>query len=195
MLAEKTITSVLIVSGTEKIISQLSELLPCSSFSPVDYTKDCSSAKRKLISASYDLVIVNAPLSDEFGTEFAVDVVHTSPASVILLVKNELYEDVSCKVETYGVITVSKPVSRAIIYSAIKLAIAMRGRLKSLEAKNKTLMAKMGEIRIVNRAKWVLIKYLNMSEEQAHRFIEKQAMDMRLTKREIAENIIRTYEN
>jgi AmiR/NasT family two-component response regulator len=195
MLAEKTITSVLIVSGTEKILSQLSELLPCSSFSPVDYTKDCSSAKRKLISASYDIVIVNAPLSDEFGTEFALDVVHTSPSSVILLVKNELYEDVSCKVEAYGVITVSKPVSRTIIYSAIKLAIAMRGRLKSLEAKNKTLMAKMGEIRIVNRAKWVLIKYLNMSEEQAHRFIEKQAMDMRLTKREIAENIIRTYEN
>ncbi len=195
MLAERTMSSVLVVSSTNKILEQLLELLPPSSFSPVELIKDCSSAKRKLVCAEYDIVIINAPLSDEFGADFALDVVHTNPSGVILLVKGELYNDVSYKVENYGVITVAKPVSKAIMYSAVKLAVAMRGRLRTAEAKNKTLMAKMDEIRIVNRAKWVLIKYLNMNEDQAHRFIEKQAMDMRLTKREIAENIIRTYEN
>ena len=33
-----------------------------------------------------------------------------------------------------------------------------------------------------------------MSESQAHRYIEKQAMDLRVTKKEIAENILKTYE-
>ena len=51
----------------------------------------------------------------------------------------------------------------------------------------------MTEIRLVNRAKWLLIGELNMSEPDAHRYIEKQAMDNGVTKKEIAENIIKTY--
>ena len=38
-------------------------------------------------------------------------------------------------------------------------------------------VAKMDEIRIVNRAKWVLITQLKMDEAQAHHYIERQAMD------------------
>jgi response regulator NasT len=36
---------------------------------------------------------------------------------------------------------------------------------------------------------------MNMNEKEAHRYIEKQAMDMRTTKRLIAERILKTYEN
>ena len=52
----------------------------------------------------------------------------------------------------------------------------------------------MNEVRIINRAKCCLIEYLKMTEPQAHRYIEKQAMDLRQTKREIAESILKTYE-
>ena len=52
---------------------------------------------------------------------------------------------------------------------------------------------KMKEIRLVNRAKWVLIDELKMSEADAHRYIEKQAMDRCVSRREIAEEIISTY--
>jgi len=53
----------------------------------------------------------------------------------------------------------------------------------------------MEEIRVINRAKWVLIKHVNMTEDEAHRLIEKQAMDTRTTRRAVAESIIRTYES
>ncbi len=46
----------------------------------------------------------------------------------------------------------------------------------------------------MNRAKWLLIECLSMAEPDAHRYIEKQAMDLRITKREAAENIIKTYQ-
>ena len=46
----------------------------------------------------------------------------------------------------------------------------------------------------MDRAKCVLIQYLNMTETQAHRYIEKQAMDLRTTRRQIAEGILKTYE-
>ena len=57
------------------------------------------------------------------------------------------------------------------------------------------LQKKIEEIRLVDRAKCVLIQYLNMTEAEAHRYIEKQAMDMRKTKKTIAENILNTYDS
>ena len=53
----------------------------------------------------------------------------------------------------------------------------------------------MQEAHIINRAKRLLIDRLKMSEAQAHRYIEKTAMDSCVKKREIAENIIRIYES
>ena len=50
------------------------------------------------------------------------------------------------------------------------------------------------EQRLIARAKRMLMLYLNMSEPMAHRYIEKRAMDMRVTKKEIARNILKTYE-
>ena len=49
-------------------------------------------------------------------------------------------------------------------------------------------------MRLIDRAKCVLIQYLTMTEPQAHRYIEKQAMDTRTTRREVAQQILRTYE-
>ena len=51
----------------------------------------------------------------------------------------------------------------------------------------------MAEIRLVNKAKWLLISELKMSEPDAHRYVEKQAMDRCVTRRRIAEEIIKTY--
>ena len=63
------------------------------------------------------------------------------------------------------------------------------------EKKTRTLREKMDSIRIVNRAKWLLIERLGMTEQDAHGYIEKEAMNRRRTSREIAEEIIRMYEN
>ena len=52
----------------------------------------------------------------------------------------------------------------------------------------------MEEIRLVNRAKWILIEQLKMTEADAHHHIERQAMDRCVSKKEIALGIIKTYE-
>ena len=71
---------------------------------------------------------------------------------------------------------------------------AMRRKMAALQEKSDTLEKKMKEIRLVNRAKWILIAQMKMSEEEAHKYIEKTAMDECVTRGEIAERIIRTYE-
>ena len=52
----------------------------------------------------------------------------------------------------------------------------------------------MAEIRLVNRAKWLLIDREGMTEQDAHRFIEKQAMDCCVTRRAVADQIIARYQ-
>ncbi len=51
-----------------------------------------------------------------------------------------------------------------------------------MEQKTATLEEKMEEIRLVNRAKWILIDQLKMTENEAHKFIERQAMDRCVTR-------------
>jgi len=89
---------------------------------------------------------------------------------------------------------VSKPINRSLLYQATKLAYSTHSRVLGYKRENIKLQSKIEEIRLVDRAKYALIQYLNMTEQQAHRYIEKQAMDMRVSKKEISEGIIRTYE-
>ena len=184
---------VLIVSAVEKIYEYITEILPPGEFSPILRAASAGEAKRMLVSDEADIVIINTPLPDEFGTELALDL-SGGTAGVLLLVKNDYFDQVCYKVEREGVLTVGKPSSRQTLYGAVKLAAAMSARLAKMERKNKTLQEKMADIRTVNRAKWLLIENLNMTEKDAHYYIEKQAMDMRLSRHEVAENIIRTYD-
>jgi response regulator NasT len=49
-------------------------------------------------------------------------------------------------------------------------------------------------MRLIGRAKCALIQYLDMTEAEAHRHIEKKAMDSQRPRRDIAVNIIKAYE-
>jgi len=152
-------------------------------------------ARRLLLNQDFDLVIVNSPLSDESGESFSRQIASADSSQVILVVKDECFEEVSAACEEDGVLIVAKPVSKTVFRSALLLARSARSRLKRLQDENSRLKQKLEDIGIINRAKYILITYLNMSEQEAHRFIEKQAMDMRAAKRVIAEGILKTYEN
>ena len=193
MELREQVYSLLIVSAAEKFNRSLSELLPENIYFPVKTVADVGSAKRELLERGYDLVIINTPLPDDFGTRLAVDICQGSSTGGLLFVKAEHYPDVNAKVMPYGVLTLSKPTSAQMILQTLVLLCGTRERLKFMEKKAATLEDKMEEIRIVNRAKWLLISELKMSEEDAHRYIEKQAMDRCITRRAMAESIIRTY--
>ena len=62
------------------------------------------------------------------------------------------------------------------------------------ENENTRLQKQIDDIRLVDRAKCVLIQYSDFTEQQAHRYIEKKAMDQRVSRREVAEDILRIYE-
>ncbi len=193
MAPGKSPRHILVVSGLDKVRDNLAEMLPPREFHPITLAHSAGEAKRILLSTHVDIVIINSPLPDELGVELALDL-SDDPLGVLLLVKSDLYDQVSYNVEDSGVLTLQKPNSRQAIYTSLKLLSALSARLGKMEKKNKSLQEKMADIRAVNRAKWLLIENLNMREQDAHYFIEKRAMDARVPRREIAESIIRTYD-
>ena len=151
-------------------------------------------ARRTLVNAAFDLILVNAPLPDGMGIDFAMEACAESDAGVLLLIKSELYEETYYKVLPAGVITLPKPTSTQMVSQSLRVLCAIRERLRGMRQHQATVEEKIEELRLVNRAKWLLIECLHMTEPDAHRYITRQAMEERTSKREIAESIIRTYQ-
>jgi two-component system, response regulator PdtaR len=190
---KERVYSVLVISAKEKFNASLQSLLPESKYAPVQMVSSVSLAKRVLLERSFDFVFINTPLPDDFGTRFAIEISGNKGTVILLLVRNEVYEEVCDKVTEYGILTLPKPASKQMVAHTLNFMAGIRERLRKLEKKSLSMEEKMKEIRLVNRAKWVLIDELKMSEADAHRYIEKQAMDRCVSRREIAEEIISTY--
>lgn len=186
--------SVLIVSSNDKGTDMLIQLVKSDNSPHISTVDNGGEARRAILLNDYDLIIINAPLLDEFGHEFSISATEKTSAGVILIVKSEIADGVSAKVENYGTLVVTKPINKGIFYQTMKLANASRNRMMGLQNENAKLQNKLEEIRLIDRAKCILIQYLKLTEPQAHRHIEKQAMDMRITKKEVAEGILKTYE-
>ena len=185
---------ILVVSNAENSQVLCKELLSSYTNAQITTIHDGNEARRTILSQSFDLILINTPLKDEFGHELAAMFSQKTTAGIILLVKNELCDQMAERVEDYGIVCVSKPISKTYFYQALKIVTATSKRLVDLQNENLRLQHKIEDMRMVDRAKYALIKYLNFSEPQAHRYIEKHAMDMRLSRREVAENIIKTYD-
>lgn len=193
MATGKTIYRVLAAGCNDRICQSISELLPAGDYEPIRRAATAGETRRLVLQAELDIVIINAPLKDEFGTQLAMDLSEEN-LSVLLLVPLEVYEQVCTQVEDFGVVTLPKPVSRQSLYSSIKVLTALRGKLLHMDQKIRSLQEKMQDIRVINRAKWLLIENYHMTEENAHHLVEHRAMDMRVSKREAAEIIIRSFD-
>lgn len=193
MSLQEQIYSVLIVSASDAFSESLTPLLPESKFDPVRIETSVSAAGRALSERGYDIVIVNSPLPDDAGLRFAIDLSGLKTSVALLMVRSEIYSEIYNRVAEHGVYVLPKPTSKQVVSQAIDWMIATRERLKKFEKKTMSTEEKMQEIRIVNHAKWIMIEHLKMAEADAHRYIEKQAMDRCISKREMAEEIIKTY--
>jgi response regulator NasT len=187
--------SALIVSNSEKSSAFFSEMLKASSIKQIAFLQSCSEARRLISELNFDLVIINAPLKDETGEDLSRHIASKGTSQVILAVKNEFFDEISAACENDGVLTISRPINKALFWSALTLAKSAHGKIKRIQAENEQLKQKIEDIRLVDRAKWILVSYMHMNEKEAHRYIEKQAMDLRTTKRAVAEGILKTYDS
>lgn len=193
MLDDKRTQSVLIVSSGQKAVDYFNSILPERMYSPVNVAQSAGDAKRRLIEERFDIVIINTPLCDEFGIQFALDAATAYDSGIMIFVKSELYEQVSYKTEEYGIFTLSRPTTKQTVFEALRMLAASRSRYIALREKSESLEKKMADIRLINKAKALLFENEGMTEAQAHRYIEKASMDFGMKKSEVANNIIAKY--
>ena len=193
MASGKNIYKVLVAGANDKTFALLQTLLPGSSYDPPLRAGSAGEAKRMALDYAVDIAILNAPLRDEFGSQLALRLAEDN-IGVLLLVPGETFDQVCDRVEDEGVLVLSKPLAQQALQGGIRLVTALRGKLMRMDKKNQALQEKMADTRTVSRAKWLLIEQLRMTESEAHYYIERQAMDTRLSRREVAENIIRSYD-
>ena len=190
MLFKERTYGVLLVSASDSFNNKTKDLLPVNEYWPVHTARSVGEARRRFNTGNYDLVVINTPLPDDFGTSFAIDLAEDSSAGVLIFVKSEIYESVFTKLTDYGIAVLSKPANLQLTAQTFRVLCATRERLRRIESRQTTVEEKIGEVRLVNRAKWQLIEGRGMTEDEAHKYIERQAMDRRISRRDIAEEIL-----
>ena len=181
--------SVLLVSRDNKVISQISAFLVPPLFE-LTTTSDFNEARRLSTERTFNIIIADS--GDGYDTDFAINVAD-SYSTILLLVPNEHFDEISYRVEGYGILTVTKPFEPFYFYNMIKVAIAVQYKVQILSSQTTKLKVKMEEIKQVNRAKMLLMQNMSMSEQEAHRFIEKDAMDRGMKRIAVADEIIKRY--
>ena len=152
-------------------------------------------ARRRMLESDFELIVVNAPLPDEFGHELCANAVEQTDAGVLLLAKAAAAEQLLLPMSEQGVLLLSKPFSNTLFLQSVHIASASNHRLLRLRQENARMQEKIAQIRLVSHAKCCLVEQEHMTEAEAHRYIEKQAMDTRRDRAEIAQEILDSYED
>lgn len=186
--------NILIAGKTEEICDSIAQLLlelDCDNIS----TFTSGTIIRGVDISKFDSVIISTPLSDEFGLDLVADISKDTKNGIVVLAKREIADEVQKKIRFTGAFVLPRPFNKALLIQTIKLAEIAHIGMAKLEEENRQLTQQLSDMKIVNRAKSMLMQYLNLTEDQAHRHIQKQAMDLRKTQRAVAEDILKTYQN
>lgn len=157
----------------------------------------CSADERAVLAdeglSAYDAAIVSLPLKTEFGLDFVAEFSKKSAAAIIVLARADIAEDVQRRIKFTGAFVIGKPFPKSVLANTVKMALLAKENIQRLKEENSELTKQLDDVKTIDRAKCCLIEYLNLTENQAHRHIQKLAMDTRKSQREIADDILRTY--
>ena len=185
----------LLVSSSEAQTQRISALLTRARIVPFDHAGSARQALEQFDAGGIDGVLIAEPVAGSSGRELALQLKKRHCMAVLLLAAPEHADAAAALLEQSGVLVLPIDAPESLIVQTIRLLAAVRIQLEQMQHKTEKLEAKVADIRIINRAKLLLVQHLQMTETEAHKYIEKQAMDTSMRRRTIAENIIRTYED
>ena len=180
---------IFINAKTQDVCENLREILS-------DFAQDfvlCCDDETQFDFGDCDALLVSTPLRSDFGLNFVSEASKLTSAPIIVLARADIADDVQRRIKFTGAFVIEKPFKKSVLQSALKMATFAKENINRLEDEKNKLSKQLDDVKIIDRAKCCLIQYLNLTEEQAHRHIQKLAMDTRKSQREIAEDVLRTY--
>ena len=159
----------------------------------IEMIDSIAKAKRKVLDKDFDIIIINSPVIDDFGLDFAIEEAITNVSGILMFVKPEIESEIYYKTYQYGILTLTKPSTKSILLQSLRLLCSTIAKREQIYSKPKNINERLEEIKIINTAKLLLIEHLKLTEDEAHKYLEKRAMDFRQSKIKIAKNIIDEY--
>ena len=135
-----------------------------------------------------DLAILDVKMPEMDGITAAEQIILLAPVLMLTAFsQRELVE----RARDAGVMAyVVKPFSINDLVPAIEIAISRHRQMKTLESEVADIHERLETRKIIDRAKGILMKAMNLSEQESFSWIQKTAMDRRISMKEVANAII-----
>ncbi len=137
-----------------------------------------------------DLVILDVKIPVLDGISAAESIAGQRIAPVIVLTAFSQRELVERARDAGAMAYLVKPFSKSDLVPAIEMAVSRFAELAAVESEVADLKERLETRKVVDRAKGVLQEQLSLTEPEAFRWIQKTAMDLRLSMKQVAEGVI-----
>ena len=137
------------------------------------------------------LIVMQSDAPDAQALRRCAEMAEGAEAVFLLLVRQEAYGAAWRFLQKHGVCVMTWPMEQTVLTQTLRNLHLLK---KSMQAQTDQLRSQLQDLKRIQKAKSLLMRQLGMTEQDAHRWIEKAAMDRCVKKREIAETIIRMYE-
>jgi two-component system, response regulator PdtaR len=182
--------SVVIAEDETLIRMDLAEMLGEEGYDVVGQAGDGARAVELAQELRPDLVIVDVKMPVLDGIAAAERIAAQRIAPVVILTAFSQRELVERARDAGAMAYLVKPFSRSDLVPAIEMAVSRYAELAALEHEVADLNERLATRKAVDRAKGVLQKELGISEPDAFRWIQKTAMDLRLSMRQVADGVV-----
>ena len=190
MNIERTQVPVRIVVAEDEALIRMDlvEMLGEAGYLVVAQASDGAEAITLVAEHKPDLAILDVKMPILDGISAAEEIIATCPVLMLTAFSQRELVD---RARDAGVMAyVLKPFTINDLVPAIEIAISRHLQMKSLAAEVADLHERLETRKVIDRAKGILMSALNLTEPQAFSWIQKAAMDRRLTMKEVAQAVI-----
>ena len=189
-IREKTDHRVLIAEDNTKTRLFLKNQIELLGYTVVGSAKDGEAAVEMAEKLNPTLIILDIKMPKKDGIEAAKEISAKGPVPIILITGLSS-DEMATKAIDAGVFSyLVKPITKKHLEPAIKLALARYSEFDSLKVEVEDLKSAIETRKLVERAKGILMKRCNLSEEDAFKLLQAHSQKENRKMSEIAESII-----
>lgn len=189
-MAEKQATKVLVAEDEALIRLDLVELLTDEGFEVVGQAADGEEAIKLARELEPDLVVMDIKMPKVDGITAAETIAEERIAPIVMLTAFSQRDLVERARDAGAMAYVVKPFDASDLIPSIEIAIGRFAEIKAIEDELANLEERFESRKIIDQAKGILQEGLGLTEPEAFRWIQKTAMDLRKSMREVAEGVI-----
>ena len=152
-------------------------------------SKTYNDALNKLRNTHFEIVVILYLQTTSGLLNFAKSL----NAQVLMVCKQEIYDQVLYQCKDSGIILLSYPIKKQVLYETFQMMKSLKTKILMYEKKINKLEQKYLELKMVDHCKLVLISNYHWSEEKAHHYIEKIAMEQQKTKFLVAKELLEEF--